>query len=260
MRETMDCGVLLAPGHESAMGVWVAREQARLARVRLHLVPLRAPGSGPGGPDTHALAGLAVGLRRYDHCILPVAPASLAWTRMSLQQAGRALVTPLLLLVHDMTAPAIEDLLRLGAADFIAAPCCLESLRVRLARLARRAPLLPPALQEPVAVYAGPAQRPAGRIGARPRVARQVLQQGLAGLRYQPDRTTQEPFRQAKARVVDGFESDYIRLALSRHQGNVARAARASSKHRRAFWALMRKHGIDAAPYRRMAAQAPLPD
>ena len=46
----------------------------------------------------------------------------------------------------------------------------------------------------------------------------------------------------------------YTSLALSRHHGNVARAARASSKHRRAFWALMRKHGIDAAPYRRQAA------
>ncbi|WP_258957329.1 hypothetical protein [Achromobacter ruhlandii] len=256
MRETMDCGVLLAPGHEAAMGDWVARAQPRLARVRLHLVPLRQAGGGPGGPDTHALAGLAVGLRRYDHCVLPVAPASLAWTRLSLQQARDVLATPILLLVHDMTAPAIEDLLRLGAADFIAAPYCLESLRVRLGRLARRAPLAGERLEEPGLVYAARAPRPPGGAGARPRVPRQVLQQGLAGLRYQPPRDAQEPFRQAKARVVDGFESDYIRLALSRHQGNVARAARASSKHRRAFWALMRKHGIDASPYRRQAQEA----
>ncbi|KOQ28503.1 MULTISPECIES: hypothetical protein [Achromobacter] len=256
MRETMDCGVLLAPGHETAMGDWVARDQPRLARVRLHLVHLRLPGSGPGGPDTHALAGLAVGLRRYDHCVLPVAPASLAWTRMSLQQARGTLATPILLLVHDMTAPAIEDLLRLGAADFIASPYCLESLRVRLGRLARRAPLPGGLVEEPGVIYAAAAPRAVGAADVRPRVPRQVLQQGLAGMRYQPGREAQEPFRQAKARVVDGFESDYIRLALSRHQGNVARAARASSKHRRAFWALMRKHGIDAGPYRRQAEQA----
>lgn len=252
----MDCGVLLAPGHESAMGDWVARDQPRLARVRLHLVPLRLSGSGTDAPDTHALAGLAVGLRRYDHCVLPVAPASLAWTRMSLQRARDALATPILLLVHGMTAPAIEDLLRLGAADFISAPYCLESLRVRLGRLARRAPLPGELLEEPGVVYAVDASRPAGAAGVRPRVPRQVLQQGLAGLRYQPARDMPEPFRQAKARVVDGFESDYIRLALSRHQGNVARAARASCKHRRAFWALMRKHGIDASPYRRQAEDA----
>ncbi|KAG0771706.1 hypothetical protein G6F21_014690 [Rhizopus arrhizus] len=60
----------------------------------------------------------------------------------------------------------------------------------------------------------------------------------------------QEPFRVAKSRVVDGFERDYIRHALSRHGGNVAQAARACDKHRRAFWALMRKPGIAAAPYR----------
>lgn len=251
MRDTMDCGVLLTPGHEIAMGHWVARDQPRLARVRLHLVPLRTPGTGP---DVHALAGLAVALRRYDHCILPVAPASLAWTRLSLQQAAGELATPILLLVHDMTAPAIEDLLRLGASDFLAAPYCLESLRVRLGRLARRAPLLAEGLREPETAYAAGGARPAGQPCTRPQVPRQVLQQGLAGLRYPPGRDTQEAFRQAKARVVDGFESDYIRLALSRHHGNVARAARASSKHRRAFWALMRKHGIDAAPYRRQAA------
>ena len=59
----------------------------------------------------------------------------------------------------------------------------------------------------------------------------------------------------AKARVVEGFERDYIRLALSRHAGNVAQAARACCKHRRAFWALMRKHGIEAAPYRQAAQE-----
>ncbi|HBL66216.1 MAG TPA: hypothetical protein DDZ58_10340, partial [Achromobacter sp.] len=57
----------------------------------------------------------------------------------------------------------------------------------------------------------------------------------------------------AKSRVVAGFERDYIHHALSRHGGNVAQAARASAKHRRAFWALMRKHGIDAAPFRQAA-------
>lgn len=275
MRETTDCGVLLTPGHETAMRDWVARDQPRLARVRLHLVPLQAPaarGAAPGSPpasvlnpsfdalpanaDIHALARLAVGLRRYDHCILPVAPASLAWTRMALQQAGGTLVTPVLLFVHDMTAPAIEDLLQLGAADFMAAPYCLESLRVRLGRLSRRTPWrLPPGqLAEAAPVYPVGVREPEPmRPELRPRVPRQVLHQGLAGLHHQVDRVAHEPFGQAKARVVDGFESDYIRLALSRYQGNVARAARASSKHRRAFWALMRKHGIDAAPYRRRA-------
>ena len=125
MRDVLDCGVLLAPGHEAAMAAWIADHQARLARVRLHPVPL-APHAGPGGADAatttagaaaapDTLARLAVSLRRYDGCILPVAPSSLAWTRMALQQASRAIDTPILLLVHEVKAPAILDLLTLGA-------------------------------------------------------------------------------------------------------------------------------------------------
>ncbi|MDT4828389.1 helix-turn-helix domain-containing protein [Achromobacter agilis] len=273
MRDVLDCGVLLAPGHEAAMRDWVERYPVRAARLRLHLVSLNAlryAGAGPAlqapapeAPDVQALARLAVALRRYDACILPVAPSSLAWTRMALQQADGALSTPVLLLVHDVKAPAIEDLLSLGAWDFMMQPACLESMRVRLGRLARSTALRDArsaSLREPAANYPATA-RPAGASGAcppgesRPRVAASVVEHALSRLRNQHHRAAQESFRTAKARVVDGFERDYIRLALSRHGGNVAQAARACSKHRRAFWALMRKHGIEAAPYRQ-AAQA----
>lgn len=262
---------------------WAGRHSTRTSRLRLHLVslsPLRYASSGAPGataiaqgrsateppaerhePDVQALARLAVALKRYDACVLPVAPASLAWTRMALQQASAVLATPILLLVDDVKAPAIEDLLGLGASDFMMQHACLDSLRVRLGRLAR-----PSAcggrlagLREPGAAYPGtdrPGAASDGRSATpRPRVAAELVEQTLSGLRHQYHRATQEPFRDAKARVVDGFERDYIRLALSRHGGNVAQAARACSKHRRAFWALMRKHGIEAAPYRQAAQE-----
>jgi len=269
------------------MSGWVDRHPVRVTRLRLHLVPLdpprlaAAPGvaapEAPEGADVRALARLAVALKRYDVCILPVAPASLSWTRMALQQAGAVLSTPVLLLVHDVKAPAIEDLLGLGAWDFMMQPACLESLRVRLGRLARPAAWRDArlaALREPAPNYSGsgyPGPAPAGpnfpsanspaagrpavaghaqHGGSRPRVPADVVEQALSGLRHQHQRGLQESFRMAKARVVEGFERDYIRLALSRHAGNVAQAARACCKHRRAFWALMRKHGIEAAPYR----------
>ncbi|MDF3851917.1 hypothetical protein [Achromobacter denitrificans] len=292
MRDVLDCGVLLAPGHEAAMSGWVDRHPVRVTRLRLHLVPLdpprlaAAPGiaapEAPEGADVRALARLAVALKRYDACILPVAPASLSWTRMALQQAGAVLSTPVLLLVHDVKAPAIEDLLGLGAWDFMMQPACLESLRVRLGRLARPAAWRDArlaALREPAPNYSGsgyPGTAPAGpnfpsanspaagrpavaghaqHGGSRPRVPADVVEQALSGLRHQHQRGLQESFRMAKARVVEGFERDYIRLALSRHAGNVAQAARACCKHRRAFWALMRKHGIEAAPYRQAAQE-----
>lgn len=277
MREVLDCGVLLAPGHEGAMRDWVARTQARLTRIRLHLVPLArthtagpadvpadVPGAVPApGPDSDShplqdvqvLARLAISLRRYDGCILPVTPATVAWARMALAQAGAALTTPILLLMDDMKAPAIEDLLGLGVADFIAQPACLESMRVRLDRMARPAVWRNGAragVREPAASYPGAAEAGAHEA-ARPRVPAELVAQAAAGMREARRAPAQESFRLAKSRVVDGFERDYIRHALSRHGGNVAQAARACDKHRRAFWALMRKHGIEAAPFRQAA-------
>ena len=285
MREVLDCGVLLAPGHDGPMRDLVALHPARQTRVRLHLVslsPVRyaAPGvaardaaSGAQSDahaqaegqeaDVQALARLAVALRRYDCCILPVAPPSLSWTRMALQQAGSALSTPVLLLISDVKAPAIEDLLSLGASDFIMQPACLESMRVRLGRLAGAAQgrgLARTDIREPATAYRE-AQPQLGTDGVprhavlRSRVPADQVEQALSGMRKQHPRPSHESFRIAKARVVDGFERDYIRHALSRHGGNVAQAARACCKHRRAFWALMRKHGIEAAPYRQAAQE-----
>lgn len=57
-------------------------------------------------------------------------------------------------------------------------------------------------------------------------------------------------FQDAKNRVIEVFEKDYIQGVLKAHNGNIARAALASDKHRRAFWELMRKHGIDAKAYK----------
>ncbi|HEX9671582.1 MAG TPA: sigma-54 dependent transcriptional regulator, partial [Thermoanaerobaculia bacterium] len=59
-----------------------------------------------------------------------------------------------------------------------------------------------------------------------------------------------ENFQQAKARAVARFEASYIRELLQLHQGNISRAARAAEKNRRAFWELIRKHGIDARTFR----------
>jgi DNA-binding NtrC family response regulator len=51
-------------------------------------------------------------------------------------------------------------------------------------------------------------------------------------------------FREAKARLVREFEREFVLRVLREHDQNVTRAARAAGKDRRAFIALMRKHGI----------------
>jgi DNA-binding NtrC family response regulator len=58
-------------------------------------------------------------------------------------------------------------------------------------------------------------------------------------------------FGQAKRDVVERFERERLEEALRRSEGNIARAARAEGKARRAFFELLRKHSIDATAYRR---------
>ncbi|MBV8174088.1 MAG: sigma-54-dependent Fis family transcriptional regulator [Verrucomicrobia bacterium] len=54
----------------------------------------------------------------------------------------------------------------------------------------------------------------------------------------------EESFRMMKARVIKDFERDYLQKMLDRHKGNITQAAHAAFKNRRAFWELLRKHGL----------------
>jgi len=336
MRETLDCGVLMVPPHHGWMLDWINRHAQALGRLRLYPVhfdektlggPAGTASAGhastaamvptvPGGAPAmevpaEVLSRLAIPLRRYDVCVLPVTPATVAWTRTALACARSQLHTPLLALARGLKAAAVQDLLVLGLQDFALHRACADELRARLSRLAEAAPradLAPVAytLQAPVAlsindtmvsydVIRRGAERPGperpgsdrphapggsglnaaaaaaaavdadgsydedpdaisflDELASQRRSADRAAMGacGAAGPRRMPGITPDEPFRVAKSRVVGCFERDYVRTALSRHAGNVASAARASAKHRRAFWALMRKHAIDADPYR----------
>jgi DNA-binding NtrC family response regulator len=51
-------------------------------------------------------------------------------------------------------------------------------------------------------------------------------------------------FRAAKQHAIARFERDYISELMSRHRGNVTRAAREAGKDRRAFGRLVKKYGL----------------
>jgi two-component system, NtrC family, response regulator GlrR len=59
-----------------------------------------------------------------------------------------------------------------------------------------------------------------------------------------PEPPRDESFRTLKAQVVRDFELGYLQTMLDRHGGNITRAAHAAGKNRRAFWELLRKHGL----------------
>ena len=64
--------------------------------------------------------------------------------------------------------------------------------------------------------------------------------------RMEAQRMSRESFQAAKRRVVEAFERAWVEESLVEHSGNIAAAARASGKHRRAFFELMRRHGLKA--------------
>lgn len=65
-------------------------------------------------------------------------------------------------------------------------------------------------------------------------------------VREEAARSSRESFQAAKRRVVEAFEKAWVEESLTEHSGNIAAAARASGKHRRAFFELMRRHGLKA--------------
>jgi DNA-binding NtrC family response regulator len=56
-------------------------------------------------------------------------------------------------------------------------------------------------------------------------------------------------FQAAKAQAIARFEQAYLQHLLTMHRGNITHAAQAAGKHRRAFWQLLRKHGIRASDF-----------
>ncbi|WP_296468229.1 helix-turn-helix domain-containing protein [Pigmentiphaga sp.] len=228
MRGTIDCAVLMVPDHVQWMLELTERWSAP-ERIALHCVYLESDHTSLCSAD--ALQRLALALKRYDACLLPVTLGTLGWTRTALALARDSLQTPVLGLVRDMSAVGLQDLLSFGLHDFVRYPICPEEFKTRLAHAVR----LGGERGFSSEGMASGEDEPLESMDAAP-----VLEEG-----------EREAFQIAKARVVTEFERGYIADMLARYQGNISQAARAASKNRRAFWQLMRKHAITAEPYRR---------
>ena len=59
------------------------------------------------------------------------------------------------------------------------------------------------------------------------------------------ERLAEDSFKTAKAKAVKEFETEYLQKLLVLNEGNVAKAAKAAGKHRRAFFELLHKHHIN---------------
>jgi DNA-binding NtrC family response regulator len=251
MRERLDCAVVLT----RCTIDWTRPLLGQHAGGRLHLHSLETV-VDIAREDSHtALLTASMSLRRHDVCLLPVTPNTLSWARTSLSQAKSHLRTPIMALTRGVSAAGLYDLHTLGVSDFLRDPFCSQEARLRIERLldqGRSAARIPAhQLAEPrhVSMEASSEAMVNG-------VCENILEhdghelEAYAEAAASRSATSRESFRVAKSRVIDRFERAYITAALGRHAGNIAMAARSAQKHRRAFWALMRKHDIDAAPYR----------
>lgn len=249
MREQLDCALLTL---DQICWVQALAGPHLGGRLRLHTLQQRHATVDTLLDDPALMHG------RYDAGLLYADEASLpAWRTALAAHAGHL---PAVLLVYavGLRAQAVHDLIALGASDFLQPPFCPEELRARLesalsrlkrACVAEPEPLYGRAIMHGVMVRAdqGPTEAElCNTILDRSGAELEAYAVALAMQRA----TSRESFREAKSQVVARFERAYIRAALGRHGGNVTLAARMAQKHRRAFWALMRKHDIDPAPYR----------
>ena len=261
MRERLDCAIL-APGREDWANA--LRGPHLGGRLVLHAPP------GPPGSAAAALADPGVTRGRYDAGLAYVDESSIRDWRTALAPLAGRLPSVLLVYAVGLRAQAIRDLVALGAADFLRPPFCPEELRARLDQALNR--LAPSCIAEHLPLYGerppasarrprpDPAQTEPPVSAAEIALCDTILDRSGSELEAyavavaMQRATSRESFRAAKCQVVARFERAYIRAALGRHAGNITLAARAAQKHRRAFWALMRKHDIDPTPYRHGSA------
>jgi transcriptional regulator with GAF, ATPase, and Fis domain len=59
------------------------------------------------------------------------------------------------------------------------------------------------------------------------------------------------PFRELKQEAIDAFETQYLTELLRAHHGNLARAARTAGMDRKNLWALVARHGLDRARFKK---------
>jgi len=237
----IDCAVLLPAHREAWLNAWVARGSACENRLRLHHYELAYNARSPvnGQPRVEALRDADLALRRYDVALLPVSHTNLSWARTALAAIPypQRLPVPLLALVRDLQAAAIQDLFDLGVADFVRDDASLDDVRVRATQLAATR------------------STPYDLIAAAGSSATAMRDEASA-LPWDARTEALETFRVAKLRVIANFERYYLTRILMRYAGNISMAARAAQKHRRAFWELMRKHQIDADAYRDVKTQS----
>ena len=194
---------------------------------------------------------LADQIDRFDLVLLIPSLDELPWCRTLLAECQPTWARPVMLLTHDLQAAAIHDLLWLGAADFAQLDAPFAEVLLRCRRLHHQRLGQRGCTQLRVSETAIASESNRGwRAGAHSQ--RDSSDESLnPGPTASSDTQPQVPdFNSAKRACIHTFERRWLIHMLRTHRGNVTHAARASGKDRRAFWALLQRHQLSAAPFR----------
>ncbi|XVN73398.1 hypothetical protein AAEX37_00459 [Oligella sp. MSHR50489EDL] len=211
---------------------------------------------------------LLLQLMRYDVVILLLNTESLSLARRFLFYLHSTddldeILCPVFALISDVNPVAMIDLMRLGLSDFMRYPVNQEELRARLVVTANKprrhlqpeSRLTVSALSDDLSSenYPGDPSSHASRQMFFEELLRTAEQRtGSYSFAFgDPDFSYfNEGFKEAKQKMIDRFECDYLSYVLSSAKGNIRKAADLAKKNRRSFWELMRKHQIDADQFR----------
>jgi hypothetical protein len=260
MRQQIDLAWLRQDLHQTWFDPLLRRLSPALERVCISELPAKllekdseshiknrgtaAMGMPPSAPVSASfLANSLIHLRRYDALMLSVSIETLAWTRQCLAAVPRGHVLPIIGVCRQLRSGAMLDLLELGMTDLLCPPVCPQEFRARLIHAVSHAPK-PVALREPAKKLQLDAVDPRKPGQARPGADDASTSDSL---KISELVWPSIGFQENKRRMVDLFEKHYLRAALRQANGNISEAARRSSKDRRAFWELMRRHGIKPA-------------
>lgn len=216
------------------------------ANGRLYIHDLKTATS-PTNPT--AIAGLHLILRRFDAALVSVDQSNLVWARKAFVISKNVLRTPILGLTTNLTAPAIKDLFQSGMSDFIRYPLCTEELRTRIEQLRKQSNTNHKFSYPDLIQYnneLAPQVFDHAILDQNEYTLKNIVQDSASH-----GANSKDSFNNAKALVVKNFERAYIVASLMQSSGNIALAARNAKKHRRAYWALMQKHNIDASLFRK---------
>lgn len=201
-------------------------------------------------PHPQVLQELSLVFERYDCILMPITSKTLVWTRIAFSQLQGILRFPIVALAHDIQPIAFVDMAGKGFGDYIFEEDSCSMIRVRLLNVLERHRLLkenrgwaqshpasPDVSKKILSFMANLMKEEKAKAAKRRRAA----------AKPSPEESVlyTKTFQEAKSSVISEFERKYVVEALRASHGNIAAAAQKSNKHRRAFWELVRKYGID---------------